>query len=671
MGFCLKSTSTNRWPKGVVPYQIDRSVFPVGSSAAQQVLLAINAWNTSSIVKLVQATGSDVDFINITKSPDAKACSSPIGKKGKSQPVACIPGAAAGVIMHEIGHALGLIHEHMRPDRNSFITVNASNILPGRGIQFSPVDTTDCPIGPYDCGSIMHYGATFFSVDGIKPTITVTNPSVCANIGQRTLLSSGDLAAVRSMYDSIGGLKNKVILNETSNNGPALAFHNDALFLAWRGSGNDNLSVIVSDDGGVTFHGKMISPESSDDAPALASHNGKLFLAFKGSGNDNMNVAIVSRSGSGSHDVEQLSNKVTLGDTTDCSPAIASHNGNLYLAFKGSGNENLNVMVSTDNGVTFTRKHTSNETTTDSPTLVSSGGTLYIGWKGSGNENFSVASVDVGTNSSNPQITGFSNKHTSPAAETSDIRTALAQQGGQLFVSWKGSGNDNFNILFPGDLADFGCASKFTTPESSSHAPALASSSDLMWVAWKGSGNENLSVALVDFASESADSIQQGVTAMNNDLFNQLVQIQATLAASFENLSQGLGASLSQQHFTNLALVEKIAQEKTMICQLEQISQQTCDLVSESHLQTGLQGEIAKDIKRTLSISQTAHPAEELELQRLETLRLAIEKCCPPEVEPLRCTHQPCPLPQDFLEKPPAVDYKPIPAPPPLRFDVG
>jgi hypothetical protein len=103
-----------------VPYQIDGAVFPTGSAGRQQVLLAINGWNTTSIVKLRQANPSDADFINITSSSDAKSCSSPTGRQGGSQPVACSASASAGVLMHEIGHALGLIHEHKRPDRNTF-----------------------------------------------------------------------------------------------------------------------------------------------------------------------------------------------------------------------------------------------------------------------------------------------------------------------------------------------------------------------------------------------------------------------------------------------------------------------------------------------------------------------------------------------------------------------
>jgi hypothetical protein len=665
MSFCVRPTAKNRWPKGVLPFQIDGSVYPAGSAGRQQILLAINAWNATGIVSLRQAVPSDTGFLNITSSISASSCSSPIGRQGGSQSLACLGNASAGIFMHEIGHALGLIHEQKRPDRNSFVTINAANITPGQIGQFSPIDTTDCPIGSYDCGSIMHYSATSFSVDGVKPTVTIVNPAVCTNIGQRNALSPGDVAAVRVMYDSIAGLSSKIVLSETSDNGPALAFHNGALFLAWRGSGNDNLNISASDDRGGSFHGKLVSTETSDDAPALASHNGRLFIAFRGSGNENINVGVVDRTGAG--DVAPISSKIILSDTTDMSTAIASHDGNLYLAFRGSGNENLNLMLSTDNGASFGRKHVSSETATDSPALISCGGSLYITWKGSGNENINVATVDVGTDPANPAITGFSNKVV--FGETTDLRPALAQQAGLLFLSWKGSGNDNFNIIFPGDHA--GCTEKFITSESSSHTPALAVDGSTMWVAWKGSGNDNLNVALVDFASQAADSVAQGLTAMNDELFNELVQIQATLATSFQSLSAGLSASLTQQYFQSEALAEKIAQQTTMICQLEQIAKQTCEMLSEAHLQTGLQRQITGNVQRLLDLVQTAQPGGELELQRLDRLRQEIEKCCPPETPPPYCVHKPCPPPPKFLEQPPAVNYQPLPPPPPLRSVEG
>jgi hypothetical protein len=75
-----------------------------------------------------------------------------------------------------------------------------------------------------------------------------------------------------------------------------------------------------------------------------------------------------------------------LGDTSPLTPALASLNGNMYIAWKGDGNDNLNVMVSTDNGQTFGNKFISSETSPQAPALAAHNGNLYIAWKGDGND---------------------------------------------------------------------------------------------------------------------------------------------------------------------------------------------------------------------------------------------------------------------------------------------
>ena len=232
---------------------------------------------------------------------------------------------------------------------------------------------------------------------------------------------------------------------------------------------------------------KFTSRETSPRAPFLCAHNGNLYIAWKGDGNDNLNVAQVQVAANG---VTGFMGKVTLGDTSPQSPTIASLNGRLYIGWKGDGNDNLNVMYSSDNGQTFGHKFTSPETSPQAPGLCAHNGNLYITWKGNGNDNLNVAQVQIAGNN----ITGFVNKVT--LGDTSPVSPTLASLNGRLFLGWKGDGNDNLNVMYSSDNGHtFG--NKHTSPETSPQAPALCAHNGNLYMSWKGDGNDNLNVAVV------------------------------------------------------------------------------------------------------------------------------------------------------------------------------
>lgn len=63
-------------------------------------------------------------------------------------------------ILHELGHKIGLEHEHQRPDRDLFISIDWSMVDPELAPQFacrSP-DLYDYTYYHYDYESVMHYG---------------------------------------------------------------------------------------------------------------------------------------------------------------------------------------------------------------------------------------------------------------------------------------------------------------------------------------------------------------------------------------------------------------------------------------------------------------------------------------------------------------------------------
>jgi hypothetical protein len=294
--------------------------------------------------------------------------------------------------------------------------------------------------------------------------------------------------------------------------GPAAA-EDHSLYVA-TGNGITDNGYWQNLDGGNSLGNKFTSGETSPRPPALCAHNGKLFIAWKGDGNDNLNVAQVQVAG---HKVTGFTNKVTLGDTSPESPTLASLNSRLYLGWKGDGNDNLNVMYSSDDGATFGNKYTSPETSPEAPGLSAHHGNLYITWKGDGNDNLNVAQVQiVGSN-----ITGFINKVT--LGDTSPVSPALASANGRLYLSWKGDGNNNLNVMYSSDHgATFG--HKYTSPETSPEAPGLCSRHGNIYITWKGDGNDNLNVAQVLLSEDS-------VTGFDKVTFSDTSPVSPALAS--------------------------------------------------------------------------------------------------------------------------------------------
>lgn len=60
-------------------------------------------------------------------------CFSATGRTGGKQILSLGKGCQTkGVVIHELLHALGMLHEHCRFDRNQFIRINANNIKPSK-----------------------------------------------------------------------------------------------------------------------------------------------------------------------------------------------------------------------------------------------------------------------------------------------------------------------------------------------------------------------------------------------------------------------------------------------------------------------------------------------------------------------------------------------------------
>ena len=278
---------------------------------------------------------------------------------------------------------------------------------------------------------------------------------------------------------SIAALTDKTVLSETAIGAPALAnVADNSLVIAWTGTnvfhGPGSLNVASSSDG-KSFGGKVTLNETSIDGPGLAFGNGHLFIAWAGM-NVGHSLNVIS-----STDLRSFSNKVTLSESSLFGPALAFGNGRLFLAWVGTDfNHSLNVMSSTD-GKTFSNKVTLNESSFAAPALSFVNGKLFLLWRGTDpNSSLNVMESTDGIN--------FSNKLT--LKDSSDFAPAIAQAGflqvGGLFLAWTGQDPQHrLNNLFADAIPNqFG--NKQTYADSSSGAPALANFQGKLFIAWSG-----------------------------------------------------------------------------------------------------------------------------------------------------------------------------------------
>uniref|UniRef100_A0A914MJV7 Metalloendopeptidase n=1 Tax=Meloidogyne incognita TaxID=6306 RepID=A0A914MJV7_MELIC len=93
-----------------------------------------------------------------------EGCFSFVGKVGGRQLLSLAAGCLNDyIIWHEVMHALGLEHEHQRPDRDRYIEIQWKNVEPGKEINFDKIKLTDVDIyHTYDYHSLMHYDGTAF-----------------------------------------------------------------------------------------------------------------------------------------------------------------------------------------------------------------------------------------------------------------------------------------------------------------------------------------------------------------------------------------------------------------------------------------------------------------------------------------------------------------------------
>ncbi len=105
-----------------------------------------------------------------------------------------------GSIAHELGHVLGLAHEHQRSDRDQFVTISAAVSTNANFRKHE--DSEDDLRTDYDFESIMHYGEKVMLNGAAVTALTPKHgfEKFKGKMGQRSRISAKDAEAIAAMY---------------------------------------------------------------------------------------------------------------------------------------------------------------------------------------------------------------------------------------------------------------------------------------------------------------------------------------------------------------------------------------------------------------------------------------------------------------------------------------
>ena len=135
-------------------------------------------------------------------------CRSFVGQQSRQPQGVSIPRSCTNefhLVLHEIGHSIGLLHEHTRPDRDDYVDVIYDNIYAGfrREFEIEDAETADTLGVGYDYNSVMHYKPGAFGNDS-TPGITIVADNPGIPVGPGNALSELDVLKINRLYECPG-----------------------------------------------------------------------------------------------------------------------------------------------------------------------------------------------------------------------------------------------------------------------------------------------------------------------------------------------------------------------------------------------------------------------------------------------------------------------------------
>jgi len=159
-------SEARKWTDGIVYYKFHDNVDEDSKDVIVDCMMDFEDFSSLQFIE----DNSKKYFVTIKISTRSRNCITNIGMYKST--LELINTQSNKTIKHELGHAIGLHHEHQREDRNKYVKILWDNIKESKYRNFAIVKDDLIPenLFEYDKKSIMHYSPFAFSING-KDTI--------------------------------------------------------------------------------------------------------------------------------------------------------------------------------------------------------------------------------------------------------------------------------------------------------------------------------------------------------------------------------------------------------------------------------------------------------------------------------------------------------------------